>query len=437
MEFAISLTLFIFFGIMAFSLAMKTNMENPTYLIFLLAFGLFRPSGSLPGGFDLSSIWLLWNILLLLVVYFRNLGVPATGFTLIAQFYLIYLLYVIFNTIPRLEETTSLEFFLRMLLKHLYPFLVLIVASKVFRVNEFLYTAVNKTLMVTFIASIFIGGLAMRFIPSVSWFFSRYTWWGAAFSDHSAIITSFALVWWMATQKRAFLFLAIWLCASTILMVNRTGVAATFIGIIFFILIRFGIFRAFPFLIALYILGMSTLFLSSELQDKMFVEDVKVDAQQIIENPTDIDLDSIQSHGRFELWSSLLDKFWRPHPLTGSGLGTTQKFLYSPQNRKGLNHPHSSYVKVLCDSGLIGLALFIAIHLSCLFSAYKILISQRANEYAKVAARCVFCGVSCLLFIMGFDSGINCATSIMQYSFAFSGIMIGLSQQDYEESPIA
>jgi O-antigen ligase len=427
----ISLLLFIFLGFFALYLATKTDMENPTYIIFILTMGLFRPSGNLPGGFDLSSMWLLLNIILLLMIYLKNYA-GSYGVDMISRIYLIYLIYVTINTIPRLGETTSLEFFLRMLLKQIYPLLVLIVALKIFRVNAYLNMAISKTLMATFIASIFLGGVAKMYLPSIVSTIADFTWPYAAFSDHSAIITSLALIWWAVTQKKKYLFLAIWLCLSTILMANRTGIAATFIGILFFALLRFGIVRALPLVIALYFAGMSVLFLSPDLQNKMFVTDTAVDSRQIIERPTDIDFDTIQSHGRFAIWQTLLDKFWRPHPLTGSGLGTVQNYLYSPQNLTGLNHPHSSYVKVLCDSGLIGLFLFVSIHLSCMLSAYRILTSQ-SNEYAKIAAGFVFCAVSSLLFIMGFDSGINCATAIMQYSFAFSGIMIGLSRQDNEE----
>lgn len=429
-----SFIVFLFFELWTFILALKTDKGNPIFIIFLLVVGLLRTSGNLTGGWDLSSLWLLLNIALLILIYLKNMAIYS-GFILIVSIYWIYIFYTIINTIPKLGETTSLEFSVRMLLKQIYPLLALMVAEKLFRKKEYLDLAVSKTLLVTFIVSLFIGGFSAKYENFIMWSVRRFTWADAAFSDHSAIITSLALIWWSATQKKEYLFLAIWLCASTILLRNRTGIAATAIGISFFILLRYGIMRALPFLVALYIAGMSVLFLSPELQQHMFYNPEKVNAANIIRNPTDIDFDTINSSGRFEMWEYLLNKFWRPHPLTGSGLGAVQGYLYSSKKWSGLSHPHSSYVKVLCDSGLIGLFLFILIHLSCMLSAYRIL-KGTSNEYARVAAGFVICAVPSLFIIMGFDSAINCATAVMQYSFIFSGIMIGLSRQENEESSI-
>lgn len=419
----ISLVLLSSFGIWASFLACKVDKKHLGYIIFLLAAGLFRPSGSLPGSFDLSSMWLLLNIALLMLVYLRK----VSDYPGVIRIHLIFIFYAIVITIPRIGGTTSLEFSLRELFKQLYPLLALAVTANVFKRKEVLSVAVNRTLTVTFITSICVGGFAEKFWP-FSLYLGNFVWLGAALSDHSAIITNLALVWWAATRKKKFLLFASAICASTVLTGNRTGIAATAFGISFFLLLHYKLKSAVPILIALYLSGMSILFLYPAAHGRMFQDPTSVDSSYIVRNPMNIDFNTINSSGRFEMWDYLLDNFWRPRPLFGSGLGAVQGYLYSFQNLTGLNHPHSAYVNILCDCGLIGLCLFILVHMACMLAAYRTL-KGRSSEPAKVAARFVICAVPTLLVIMGFDSAISSATAIMQYSFVFTGITIGLSRQ--------
>lgn len=425
----ISILLFIFFGLWAIKLALKSDGENPLYIVFLLAMGLFRPSGSLIAGFDLSSIWLLFNIVLLLIILFRN-GINFSGIRIIIGIYFLYLLYGTVITMFQIGTTTSFEFSLRILLKQIYPLLTLMVTASLFRRYDYLHIVIPKVLIVAFIASLLIGPLAARLWP-FTLYLSNFLYGGASFTDHLGIITSLSLVWWAATQKKRYMLLAIWFFVSTMISTHRTGLVAMAIGVSFFAVLRFGKMRALPLLIALYLCAMSALFLYPEMQDKMFKGQDKIDASYIISDPTSLDFNEINSSGRFPMWEDLMNRFWRPRPLTGSGFGAVQNFLYSKENTTGIIHPHSSYVKVLCDTGLIGLCMFILIHLSCMLRAFLIYNSQ-TNAEANLAAGFVLCAVPSLLFIMGFESAINCATSIMQYTYIFTGIAVGISSQNEE-----
>ena len=290
----------------------------------------------------------------------------------------------------------------------------------------------KRTVLVTSIAAIFIGGYAEKYWSFTLKQLYPYIWSGAAFTDHSAIITSIALIWWSVTNKKRYLLAALLLCIATVLAGNRTGITATVIGISLFLTFRYGTIKSIPFLFCAYIIGMSILFLYPDVQQRMFFDPSTVDANNIIRDPTRIDFDNIRTSGRSLIWEDLLNKFWRPQPITGAGLGAVQNYLYSPMNMYGANHPHSSYIEISCDTGIIGLVLFISIYLACLLTAYRVFLND-THPYARIASAFVFCTVPSLFFIMGFDGAISCATAVMQYSFIFTGIAVGLSRQDHEQ----
>jgi len=81
-------------------------------------------------------------------------------------------------------------------------------------------------------------------------------------------------------------------------------------------------------------------------------------------------------------------------------------------------------VRLLCDTGLIGCALFVAVVLGCLFQGIQIARSSSAVEVGAMGAASAAVAAA-TLFIMGFDTAINCALPVMQYPFALLGMALG------------
>lgn len=64
----------------------------------------------------------------------------------------------------------------------------------------------------------------------------------------------------------------------------------------------------------------------------------------------------INTSGREYFWQNLLN-YYREHPLFGGGMGQAERVMvqYTPN----INQPHNDYLRILVDSGLVGLILFV------------------------------------------------------------------------------
>ncbi len=215
-----------------------------------------------------------------------------------------------------------------------------------------------------------------------------------------------------------------WLCASPLAVANRTGLLATSGSISAFLLYRYKV-RAVPFIVAIFFLGIWIVVYMPSFKESTF-RGKNVTIQDI----QDIDSTEIDSSGRFAMWDYLLKRFYRPHRLTGAGLGTTQQFLYvSAASGRGpfggLKAAHSEYVYLLCDTGLIGLVLYLLTGISGLFLGLQAVFRRDKNE--KILGMVVASSFIALFCAMGFDNVFNYALAAHQYPYAFLGMLLGVS----------
>jgi hypothetical protein len=91
---------------------------------------------------------------------------------------------------------------------------------------------------------------------------------------------------------------------------------------------------------------------NSTFRKRMFYGDATSDT--LLADPSKA-LSSVNSSGRFDLWGSMLQRYFDPHPAVGSGAGATQDYFYS---HGGGGVIHSEYVRLLCEVGVAGLTLF-------------------------------------------------------------------------------
>ena len=400
--------------------------KRPVMLLFFLVItATVRPSGNI-GSFDFSSLWLLYLIFLCLFVLITKKANKRSQ-VILEKLVIFFLFYCIVSPLFFFFDSTTPSYAARVLLKLLYPFLVMFIGYRFLESTKDFATIIKVSLITTFIFSLFIGGVPYLFFPKLCFFFSRMTWGYASFSDHTAIITSLALVSWKAYGKKRYLWLAIYLCISTVLMQNRTGIMATGIGISVFVLLYYRKSLSVPSLLGVYFLIMSALLLMPGMSSHMFYNPDDANIQQIISSPTSIDISNINSSGRFDMWKYLMDTFFWPRPLFGSGLGASQLFLTSYPYLFGVNHPHSDYVRLLSDTGLIGLTLYLLIIATIMMYAIKTRRGKPQNHPASICSGFVLCSFPSLLVVMGFDSATNCATAVTQFPFIFSGFMLAMT----------
>jgi hypothetical protein len=252
-----------------------------------------------------------------------------------------------------------------------------------------------------------------------------FCWPGGAFADYAALMAVTALVCWRLFRKWWYLGLAFILGSNCLLVNVRTGLLATAVGVSFFILLEFR-HKALPLLIGMYFAIALALVAVPGLRDKTFKDSRDVDFYKVAAEPSTIDVDSIDSSGRFAMWKTVMDKFFWPSPLTGSGLGATQTWFYHG-NYFGLMVEHSEYVRLLADTGIVGLGLYLLtvfISMKTLWGIYHS-ASHPVARYLSLLGLSIF---PAYLVCMGFDNVLNYVLPAEQFPFAFTGAAIGLQQ---------
>jgi len=397
--------------------------NTKSFAVFLLAVGIFRfevdVGKTVGGNSNLSSLWLLWLIVLCLFALVRE-RVFRQRLTAPEVFYGVFLLWC------GIEACLSdnIAFAARMYLKLLYPLLVMLVVRLVVDCERIASTLLRKSLLAGVINCALIGSLTARIAPFVVWPLTSFLWLGAASADCAALMTGLALSVWRLHGKWYYLAFALLLGTTSLFGAIRTGVGATAIGISVFAILELGK-KSLPLIVVMYI-GSALAFVAlPEMRDKMFVDSTRAHFTDTLD-PTTVDYENIESSGRFKLWQTVLDRFFWDNPTMGSGLGATQAWFYGG-GYHDLMAEHSEFVRLLSDTGVVGLGLYLLMIGSCMLALWRVhrSTSHPLLRYLSIAAFSMF---PAYLFCMAFDNVLNYALPAGQYPFAFTGAAIGLNR---------
>jgi len=111
-------------------------------------------------------------------------------------------------------------------------------------------------------------------------------------------------------------------------------------------------------------------------------------------------LELISIDTRMELWTKTLEML-KAHPFTGLGLGSWAPLYYGgavPPDAVG--HPHSAYLEIYADFGLLGVVGFFAIAVVTARMAWRMLRSSRLNPWFGYSVGLIVATV--LVAIVGF-----------------------------------
>jgi hypothetical protein len=396
------------------------------FLIFLLMTGMFH-TGGFEFGMNLSA-WrlLVWIALLGLVLVKGGPNLSRhPSLDLPVLLYGVFLLWCIL----RLIDAPSMSYGLRNLLKIIYPFLVLLLARKVARPGH-LGTYVVPMIGASLVISLFTSGLSEK-IPYLVYnpLLWGVFWPRATFADHAAIMVGVILVvlwgyrgYMPAFSRRIYTIGAIWLILSPLAVACRTGLLATAASISAYALARYRA-KAVPLIGGLFLLGTAAFALLPWVRANTFYETENIEFGSLVRG--NVDISNINSSGRFAMWQDLLDRFYHPHRLVGSGLGAVQEHMYSHEELYPVIVPHSDYVMLLCDTGIVGLALYLGAAFSALCLAVKYARAGTTMEQ-RAAAALVLVGFLACLCATSFDNVFNYTLPVHSLPFAFTGILLGM-----------
>ena len=336
--------------------------------------------------------------------------------------YVAYLVWIIIGCF----YSPSYVFGFRVVLKYLFPFLLMLFASAAVRHDEVFLKAGLGALLVALVC------LTFSLIPGASSLVPGVFWYGTAEAINYISIMVFCLTLsYFTNERRKFLLLAILFLLPCFLWVFRTSIMGSIVALSAFYFIRYRI-RSLPIIAGFLVAGVIAVFTIPSLHQKMF----KKDSQNMtIEDfqKGELSMDNVETNARQAMWEYLEKRYYEPHKIKGSGTGNLQ--LFFAQNSEmfvGAKIAHSDFVQQRCDNGLIGLVLYGAIALFIFLHCLKVYHSTDSVpiQMCALTAGASMAGVYVTLYS---DNVVNYSMATLSMPFGFYGMLLGMLQHNKEQ----
>lgn len=388
----------------------KMVMDGPE-MFWVLTFSTGLLAFSAPGALDLMAIRLMVLEVFCLVGLFICKRSPQWSPAII--FYLIYIIWLVIG----LSYTPAPGYGFRVILKYLYPLLIMLFASAAIRDKEVFLKAGIGARMVAIIS------IAVAFIPYIGRLFPGVFWYGTARAINYISMCVFSLALFYYTQeKKKNLLLCILFMLPCILWVFRTSIMGTTLALMTFFFFKYKL-KSLPVIFSVFVLFIVAVFTIPSLKEKMFKDSENVSIEQFQRG--EISKDDIESNARFAMWEHLENRFYDGKELIGSGIGSVQNYMYSNFVFGGLKVPHNDYVQILCDSGIIGVVLYLLVVLTVI--THSFIVYQNNSDVAiKICAIVAGSSLAGVALTMYTDNVVNYSMATLSYPFGFYGMMLGL-----------
>lgn len=379
-------------------------------LFWTLTFSTGLLALSAPGGLDLMAVRLLVLELFSLLGLFVVKNKPVWSLPSI-----LYIFYIIWLFIG-LSYTESITYGIRVILKYLYPLLIMLFASSVVRNWEVYIKSVKGARLIALISLVF------AFIPFIGFLVPGVFWYGTARAINyiSMTILSLGLYFYFDRNKKN-LFFSVLFTLPCIIWIFRTSIMGTVFALMVFAFFRYKL-KSLPVIFLIFVLGISSVFFIPAIKEKMFKTE-NLTVQDFIDGK--ISKDDIDSNARFAMWEYLEDKFYNNSIILGSGTGSVQNHMYNNFLFGGLKVPHNDFVQIRCDNGLIGYILYLMIAVSAVIHSF--IIHNRYKHpvliLSSIVAGSTIAGV---VLTMVSDNVVNYSMATLSYPFGFYGMMLGL-----------
>lgn len=388
----------------------KMVMDGPE-MFWVLTFSTGLLALSAPAGLDLMAIRLMVLEVFCLVGLFICKRSPQWSPAIV--FYLIYIIWLVVG----LSYTPAPGYGFRVILKYLYPVLIMLFASAAVRDKEvFLKAGIGARIM----ALISIG---VSFIPYIGLLFPGVFWYAPAKAINNISMCVFSLALFYYTQeKKKNLLLCILFMLPCILWVFRTSIMGTTLALMTFFFFKYKL-KSLPVIAGIVIVAIVAVFTIPSLKEKMFKDSENISIEQFQQG--EISKDDIESNARFAMWEHLENRFYEGKELTGSGIGSVQNYMYTNFVFGGLKVPHNDYVQMACDSGIIGVVLYLLSIIIVLIHCFVVYqkSSSIAIQMCAIVAGSSLAGVALTMYT---DNVVNYSMATLSYPFGFYGMLLGL-----------
>ena len=380
------------------------------FVLFTLYTGIIRLD-------DLSAarlmIWICFAILALLID--KHPSILKSPVVLLYTLYLLWLVISLFLSTEKFYGS-------RVFLKYLYPFLFMLLTAKLTVVPLFYFRALKNIFHMAIFACLF---LYFGYRLPIFWFLQPICWTVAPVQDFMSVGVAIALAYHMFYKNKKYLVYCAAFFACSIIWVNRTGLLASSMALMIFSILRYKL-KALPYVILFTGLFVGTVLYVGAFREKMFSSDMS--SEDILEKSETLSTDDINSSGRFAMWEWSLGLFYKGHEWTGSGLGALQARFYSEDHPFApLKVVHNDYVQILCDTGLIGLLLYLSILFSLVIHAVMVCWNTRKAPIVRFAAMIAGVAMGGMISALYTDNVVNYSLVTLSYPFGLYGMFLGLN----------
>lgn len=381
-------------------------------LFWTLTFSTGLLAFSAPAGLDLMALRLfaLEGLCLLCLLSIKNRPV----WSLPPLLYLAFLLWLAIG----LLYTPSTTYGIRVILKYLYPLLILLTASALVRSPEVFLKSAKGARLVAFISIIisFIPYLERSLFPGVFWY-------GTARAINYISMCMFSLaLFFIWSHKKKDLWFAVLFIVPCFIWLFRTSIMGTVVALMCFSFFKYKL-KSLPVIAMIIALSIASVFCIPSIKEKMFKE-TDVSFEQFSEGK--VSKDSINSNARFTMWEYFENKFYRGNEIIGTGTGTCQQHFYNNHIFGGLKVMHSDMVQMKCDNGVIGLFLYYISIILIIFHCFKIFSTKKQSAWIRICALTAGSSMAGVAVTMYSDNVVNYSMCTLSYPFGFYGMMLGL-----------
>jgi O-antigen ligase len=289
-----------------------------------------------------------------------------------------------------------------------------------------------KALKVTFVSGIFVNltilvpnVLPISFITGP--LFGPIIWWGPAIIDFNPFLMAVVIILYKLTKKKLYLYSIFIFFLIPAITSIRTGLIGLGISLLVISFFKYKL-RALPVFVFILCGFIGSVLFIPGVRDKMFRGTFN-SAEEVLNSANVLTIDDLDTSGRYAMWEWSLDTFYADNELKGSGLGQIQARLYSG------NHPfvpleviHNDYIQILCDTGQIGLVLYLIVLVSFVVYSFRIYNNKKNSESARNSAFIAgtsLCGIMACAFT---DNVINYSLITLTYPYAFFGFALALKK---------
>lgn len=321
----------------------------------------------------------------------------------------------------------SLEFGSRAIAKVSAPFLFLLMVMLV----------VTSKRQLRVMQGLILTGALLMVMWAVWSLYTKNTFWSqlgrlttpgnvpSIFAAHLTVALGLALVNARESKLISYWILVIVFGVSILAGITRISVAALFaaVSVMLFLSSR-GLPRIILPLVGL--CGVPALFfLVPAFRERMFYSGHSVELEGFIQDPS-ASLQYLDGSGRYAAWSHVWNEMFSSNPLFGAGIGATQALLHE-SNSFGIGVIHSDYLRILAETGLVGLLLFVVACCAYGTRLIRIYQSNRGSEAGNYALAGIG-GLVAYLILMATDNAFDAAASFGIYVFG----VIGMSEKAAE-----